>query len=259
MFVERYGGGQEAFFCLHGWSGDRHTFDPLLPFLPAGARMLAADLPGCGQSPEPHRWSLPAVTQEIVEAIEETGERVTLVGTCIGALLAMCAARECPDLVRRLVVIDAFARWPWYFRVFTARGWGKYAYASTFANPAGRWITNAALASRRTDSSDLTSGFVTMKHAAALEYLRILGEIASPAEFRTLSLPVDVIFGERTFRAARESAAVWQQMWPWARVSEIRGAGHLAIGEAAPAIARIVFEGVPCPQHSMPTSSSNSR
>lgn len=242
MFVKKHGRGPVAYFCLHGWSGDHRTFDPLVPFLPGQARMYAADLPGCGASPPPAHWDLDVITAEIADEMERCNEPVTLVGNCMGALLGMRAALLRPERVARLVLIDAFAAWPWYFRVFTAPLWGRYAYRTAFANPIGRWVTNHSLASKRTGESNLTGGFATVRHESALGYLEALGGIRSAKDFAALAAPVDVVFGERSFRAARESAAVWKGLWPWAHVRELQGAGHLPVREASAELSRILFE-----------------
>src|SRR5690348_8751249 len=113
MFVSRHGRGRVPYFCLHGWSGDHRTFDPLLPFLPEQARMYSADLPGCGASPPPVRWDLAAIAEEIADELHRCDDAVTLIGNCMGALLGMWAALIRPECVARLVLIDAFAAWPW--------------------------------------------------------------------------------------------------------------------------------------------------
>ena len=98
MFVRQYGDGARAFLCLHGWSGDSGSFRALESFMPGDARLLMADLPGCGSSPQPCDWSLGAITRQIARCIETTdSSSVTLVGNCIGALLGLCVARERPD------------------------------------------------------------------------------------------------------------------------------------------------------------------
>src|SRR6185369_10459846 len=119
----------------------------------------------------PSRWDLYTVAREIAAEFDRVGSPVTLIGNCSGGLLGMRAAMIRPEAVCRIVLIDAFARWPWYFRVFMQPGWGKFVYASTFANPAGRWITNRALASKRSRQDNLTEGFVTFDHTTALHYL----------------------------------------------------------------------------------------
>jgi len=242
MFVKRNGRGPIAYFCLHGWSGDHRTFDPLLPFLPANARMYAPDLPGCGASPPPARWELSSLAEEIAAEFGRCGDPITLIGNCMGALLGMRAALLRPECIVRLVLIDAFASWPWYFRVFTAPHWGKYAYQTTFANPVGRWLTNRSLSSKRSGDSDLTGGFATVRHESALHYLEVLGGIGSAQEFAALSAPVDVVFGANSFRAARQSADTWKRMWPWARIWELQGSGHLPVREASAELSRIVFD-----------------
>ena len=260
MFIKRYGSGADHFLCLHGWSGDHLTFEPLVPFMPAGASIFAADLPGCGRSAPPAHWDISSVAGEIAAAFKDVASSsLTLVGNCIGALLGVRAALEDPNAVHRLVLIDAFASWPWYFRVFTAPRWGRYAYDCTFANPAGRWITNRALARKRSGDSDLTQGFAAVRHDIALRYLHVLRELESVENFSGLRVPVDIVFGARTFRAIRESAFVWQSVWPWARIFEVPRAGHLPIREAAAEISHIVFEGGECQPQSATTSNSTAR
>jgi pimeloyl-ACP methyl ester carboxylesterase len=259
MFIKRYGSGSDNFLCLHGWSGDHLTFEPLVQFMPASASIFAADLPGCGLSLPPAQWDISSVAGEIADAFKDVAGSFTLVGNCIGALLGLCAALENPNAVHRLVLIDAFASWPWYFRVFTAPRWGRYAYQCTFANPAGRWIANRALARKRSGDSDLTQGFAAAHHDIALRYLHVLRELASVENFSGLRVPVDIIFGARTFRAIRESAFVWQSVWPWARVFEVPQAGHLPIREAAAEISHIIFEGGECQQQFATTSNSTAR
>lgn len=257
MFVKQHGSGSEVYFCIHGWSGSHRTFEPLLPFLPDTATVYSADLPGCGVSAVPLKWTLASVTQEIVAALDATGAvPVTLVGNCLGALLALRVAAKRPETVRRVVLIDAFARWPWYFRVFTYPGLGKYAYASTFANPIGRWLTNRALSARRTAESDLTQGFVDQPHDVHLQYLNILREIESVDEFAALSMPVDIVFGSRTFAAVRDSAWAWLAMWPQARIREIPQAGHLVLQEAPGVVGELIFGGGACRAESAVTSSN---
>jgi pimeloyl-ACP methyl ester carboxylesterase len=260
MFVKRHGRGPDVYFCIHGWSGSHRTFDPLLPFAPETVTVYSADLPGYGNSAPLRKWELASVTNEIVAALDETGaSSVTLVGNCLGALLALRAAAERQRVISRVVLIDAFARWPWYFRVFTFEGWGKYAYATTFANPIGRWITNRALASRRTSESDLTQGFVEQQHDVQLQYLQVVREIESVGEFAGLSMSVDIVFGSRTFGAVRDSARAWVDMWPHARVTEIPHAGHLVLQEAADVVSELIFRGGACRAESAVTLSSMHR
>lgn len=260
MLIKRYGTGPDVYFCLHGWSGDHSTFEPLLPFMPADASLYSADLPGYGSSGRPQDWELANINREITEALRQfNGQRVTLVGNCIGALLAASAAAADPELVRRLVLIDPLAWWPWYFRIFTLPLTGRIAYWITFANPVGRWITNIGLAGRRSAETNLTDGFASVQHGANLGYLRAMREIVSPEQFAGIPIPIDVVFGSRTFRAIRESARRWRRVWPQALVHELPDAGHLPLREAPAAMSDIIFKGGACSRDLQLTSAATRR
>lgn len=248
MHVERHGSGSRIFLGLHGWSGDHRTFDPLAPYLPPEATLYAPDLPGCGATPEPTCWTLEAVAGELVDLVRELARpSLTLIGSCSGALLGLEAAMRLLEAgesarLERLVLIDPFGYWPWYFRVFVSERIGRYAFAVSFANPLGRWVVNAALAARRRPETDLTEGFAGCRASTALSYLRLLGAIQSPEQFAPLRLPIDILHGEKTFRAVRRSAQIFARLWPQARIHVIAGAGHLPILEAPALVARYAFE-----------------
>jgi pimeloyl-ACP methyl ester carboxylesterase len=243
MYIKRYGNGPRVFFGIHGWSGDHRTFEPLARFVPPEASLLACDLPGIGQSKPLSEWSMRLVAGEVSEAIYRIGQPITLVGNCSGANIAFFAAQMIPDRIERLITIDVFAFWPWYFRVFVNRWIGRYAYFSTFANPMGRWITNLSLSSKRRESTTLTGGFSRVDHAVTYRYLNMLKESGNIDRFRDLRLPCDLVYGENSFAAARESAVQLAALWPGSRTFPLPGAGHLPIIEASAALAQIIFTG----------------
>ena len=241
MRVECYGSGSRVYFCLHGWSGDHSTFAPLTRRLPAGATLYSADLPGYGRSPAPRRWELAAITEEIASAISAGDSPVTIIGNCSGAVFALLAAERLTGRVERLILIDPFAYLPWYFKIFLNKRIGRYAYYSTFANPVGRWLTNLSLSKHRAAETNLTESFVSVSHEVAYRYLALLGELDDITRFSRLRLPVDLIYGARTFGAIKESIAMWRGVWPNARCQELAGAGHLPIQEATEQLSEIVF------------------
>ena len=242
MFVERYGDGEEVYFALHGWGADHRAFAPLAPHVPAGASFYAADLPGCGRSKAPRPLTVEAVVGEVVAWAEEFAPGgVTVVGLCGGAFFALLAAQRLPGTVGRVVMLDAFAYLPRYFRLFLGEGVGRHAYQATFANPFGRWLTNRSLGARRAAGSDLTATFAAADHGVAREYLRLFAE-ADINRFEGLTTPVEIVYGERSFGAIKRSAGMWRDVLPRARVWRLAGAGHLSIAEAPGRVASIIFE-----------------
>ena len=243
MFVERRGTGADLFFALHGWGGDRSTFAPLAPHVPARASLYSADLPGCGLSEAPPEWSIEALIEEVVETIVSLGRGpATLVGSCGGAVFALLAAQRLgPEGVARVVMIDPFAYLPRYFRLFTSEVIGRRAYEATFANPFGRWLTNQSLRGRRTGTSDLTASFAAADHEVARRYLTLFDGLGSVERFRGFDAPVDLAHGERSFGAVKRSIALWRGVLPQARVTVLEGAGHLPIVEATEQAAALLF------------------
>lgn len=242
MLFERYGQGDEIYFALHGWGGDRRTFAPLAPFVPDTATLYSADLPGCGESPAPREWTIGAIISEIVETVQaSSASRVVLVGNCGGAVFGTLAAQELGDAVARVVMIDPFAYLPRYFRLFISGDFGRHAYNATFANPLGRWLTNQSLRGRRDADSDLTASFASANHEVARHYLGLFAEVGDVERFRGFAAPVEIAHGEKTFGAVRKSLAMWLEVLPQARISELKGAGHSPLEEATEQLADLIF------------------
>lgn len=240
MYVEARGSGPRHFLGLHGWNGTLATFQPMTQDLPPDVTFWSADLPGCGRSPLPPALTLEAVLEDALAAIDQLPAPMTLVGNCSGAVLGLLLMARRPERFNRLVMIDAFAFLPWYFRVFLSPI-GRYAYWTTFANPLGRVITNLALKARRTPQTNLTADFRHADHVTMPAYLRIFEEAAACIDFAAVTSPVDVLYGERTFTAVRQSLAFWQARLRVARVECLRGAGHLPLQEAAAQVRDILF------------------
>ena len=241
MFIKRYGTGSNLFLGLHGWSGDHHTFEPLMRDIPSDVSFYAVDLPGYGLSGPPAGWTLDAVAQAITEVARQLPGPFTLVGHCSGALLGLLAAKHLPTVINRLILIDIFAAIPWYFRVFLVPVFGTVAYHSTFANPIGRWIANLSLRKHRTSETTLTGGFARTRHSVTYRYLKLFKDFPAPIKFNDFTMPIDIVRGERTFAAVTDSVAVWRNVWPQAQAWCLKDAGHLPILEATGELREILF------------------
>ena len=176
---------------------------------------------------------------------QQTG--VTLLGSCSGAILGAFVVRELhsmgqPRVVERLVMIDPFAFCPWYFRIFLTPMVGPMMYAAAFANPCGRGITNFLLREKRAEDTDLMHSFAAVNHHVVWQYLKMLSKCGRPGQFRGLDVPVDILYGEKTFAAVRRSVKEWAEALPQARICELAGVGHLPIQENSSEVARLLFE-----------------
>ena len=222
--------------------------------MPAEWTFFSPDLPGCGLSAAPKEWSFRGVAREVAEEVVHLGMRdLVLVGSCSGAILTAFVARELremgrPEVVSRLVLIDPFAFCPWYFRFFLLPLMGFPIYAVAFANPLGRWITNLSLQDKRAGDMDLTRSFARVDHRTTWKYLRMLDECGFPGQFRGMPVAVDILYGQKTFSAVRQSVGVWKEALPQAQVRELPGVGHLPIFEGTAEVAKAGFADAKVPR-----------
>jgi pimeloyl-ACP methyl ester carboxylesterase len=250
MYFAKYGSGQNVFVGFHGWSGDHRTFEPLVKYLPENVTFYSADLPGIGNSPSPKEDTLQQVITEIIDGLcSLQAPAFTILGSCSGGLIGLFVAKYLQEAgrekeLKRLILIDPFAYFPWYFKVFVSPQIGKigwYAYCTTFANPVGRWITNMSLHKRRTEEAHLTSSFTEVNHRITYKYLQLLAEGGIADQFSAVSTPVVILYGEKTFNVVHESVRIWQRILPKVISYELKGTGHLPIVEAPNELARRLF------------------
>jgi len=250
MHLIRKGKGARAIVGFHGWSGDHTTFTSLMEKLPEAVSFFSYDLPGCGRSPEPAQWEIRKVARSVAkELLGLEKENLTLVGSCTGGLMAVFVTRELAEMGRgsvvgRLVMIDPFAKCPWYFRLFLIPGLGGLMYRTAFANPLGRWITNVMLKEKRTGEVNLTESFGQVNHRVTLDYLRMFERAGAPEQFQGLKIPTDIVRGEKTFGAVKQAVERWRRVWPEANVHVLSGVGHLPIEEGTEMVEKILFAGV---------------
>lgn len=102
--------GQPRIVYVHGIGGTSLNWADLAALMSAHMRGVAVDLPGFGRSPAADRRTTiganAAAVTRFLPTIDEPGRRVILVGTSMGALIAILTAASTPDLIAALVLID---------------------------------------------------------------------------------------------------------------------------------------------------------
>jgi pimeloyl-ACP methyl ester carboxylesterase len=97
---------------LHGLLVTHHEFRGIVDELASDRRVLALDLPGCGESDRPapedaEGYSLPWLAARVHEALSGLGvKRCDLLAHSLGGAVAVELAAGVPALVRRLVLVD---------------------------------------------------------------------------------------------------------------------------------------------------------
>jgi 3-oxoadipate enol-lactonase len=106
-----------AVLLLHPLGVDRSFWDGVLPALD-GFEVLTYDFPGHGQTPAPAEpYTIEDLADQARSLLADAGyDRVDVVGVSLGGLVAQQMAADAPQLVRRLVVVDAVAVYPQVLR-----------------------------------------------------------------------------------------------------------------------------------------------
>jgi pimeloyl-ACP methyl ester carboxylesterase len=104
-----YGSGPRVIVLLHGLLFSQYMHESLARSLAErGNRVVTLDLLGHGESDRPRdkwRYAMPAFGREVIALLDELGEpEAVLMGTSLGANVALEAAVTAPERVRGLVV-----------------------------------------------------------------------------------------------------------------------------------------------------------
>ncbi|ONI89588.1 alpha/beta hydrolase [Actinosynnema sp. ALI-1.44] len=94
---------------IHGWGCDRHDFDAITGFLPRHLRVLAVDLAEHGDSRSTREvWTMEEFARDVAAVLEaESVGSCVVVGHSLGGAVALETARLLPDVVTRVVELEA--------------------------------------------------------------------------------------------------------------------------------------------------------
>lgn len=108
-FVEA--GSGPPLLLVHGYLWSRVVWDDVVPRLSRAFRVIAPDLPGCGDSEKPppgrYPYGFEAFSESLADLIAALGlGRVSVCGHSMGGAIALTLAANHPDLVDKLILVD---------------------------------------------------------------------------------------------------------------------------------------------------------
>jgi pimeloyl-ACP methyl ester carboxylesterase len=131
------GAAGPAVVLLHGWSAFKELWWSTLLALAPHAHAYAPDMPGHGDSPLLGSASMRQIAQRIEQFCAVRGEhRIMLVGHSMGGNIALELTLARPDLVERLVLVDAAvqpAEMPLYTRSYLDQTFGWVVLRTSMA------------------------------------------------------------------------------------------------------------------------------
>lgn len=219
---------------------DLRLWDPLLPLLPPGLRLLRFDKRGHGLSDRGGAFSIEDLADDAIALVEAQAKApVVFVGLSVGGLIAQAFAARRPDLLRGLVLSNTAAKIGttemWNARIAAIRSGGLASIADPIME---RWFAPAfratpALAPWRNmmARTDEQSYIATCQAIDAADY--------RPAA-ATIRVPTLVIGGEHDGSTPPAVVTETARLIPGAALEIIPGAAHLPCVERPDAYAAIL-------------------
>lgn len=240
-------GGGDPIVLVHGFGTSSLLWRELIPELPSGRRVVAADLLGYGRSDRPFNSTLTAGAHaERLRGLlaELRVARACLIGHDLGATVAHRFAQAWPALVSRLCLVDPPAGRHWAASAFVSPAatiLGGPLSAFTRGRIRARMIsgyTNREAGARSClrylkPFSDAAGGLVLARHARALraESFDFDGKSSSTAP-RSATIPTVIVCGSADPLAPSRRAKKLAGSLPGATFHEIEGMGHFSPEEA---------------------------
>lgn len=237
------GGSGAPLVLLHTVRTQAEHFRHLIPLVQQRYTVYALDLPGMGHSEivPGASYDEPALRGAVKALVTQLDlHDVTLLGESMGAVLALTAAADLPDRVRRVVAVNAYdyaggiARSSLLARLIItgviAPGVGPLL-ARLEPKPVMRAILTGGLgdpAALREDYLDeLLSvgrhpGYSTVARAV---YRNLPSLVAARARYAEVAAPIHLVYGERDWSRPSDRQAN-RQLLPGAEFTQVPGAGH---------------------------------
>jgi pimeloyl-ACP methyl ester carboxylesterase len=234
------GGGRTAgrplAIFLHGAGMDRSIWaSQTRAFPPRGLDVLAVDLPGHGGSAGPALADIGALADWTLGLLSAAGaERAHLVGHSMGALIALEAAARAPGRIAGLALVGVGAKMPVHPDLLAAAEandhtavdmvslWSLGGAARGGCPTPGLWMLGGTQR-----LLELSAPGVLHTDLAACNAYR--GALAAAAK---VTAPTTLILGERDMMTPLKSGRALAEAITGARVTVLKGVGHLAMAEA---------------------------
>jgi pimeloyl-ACP methyl ester carboxylesterase len=246
-------GSGSSVILLHGLFLDHTTWDGISRSLSEHHRVVAPDLPGFGASEKPPVSRFSYQVEAFAEAVAdlyaalELG-RAHVVGQCLGGAVALVLAARHPELVSKLVLVDALCETP-RLGAFGQLGLLPLAGGFIFKQLWGKNVFRALLRERLSgpageDETRLDHHYAAFSEPAArvsaLETLRAVQDLR-PLVARTAGVraPTLVVWGSGDRVVPVSAGKRLAREIPGARF-ELLGTGHAPQDEAPEALGAAV-------------------
>jgi 3-oxoadipate enol-lactonase len=236
--------GAPALVFSNSLGTDLRVWDPLVPHLPEGLRLIRYDKRGHGLSDCPAQpWGMGDHVADLAGLMDALGLRDAVVcGLSVGGMIAQGLAAERPDLVRGLILCDTGAKIGnpemWDSRIEAIRKGGIAALSEAILE---RWFTRRF----RTESPEFPLWRNMLVRTPAEGYTGTCAAIRDTDLMESTSrlrLPCLAVCGTEDGATPPDLVRETAALIPGSRFELIRNAGHLPPVEQPAAVGRLIAQ-----------------
>lgn len=219
----RHGG--VPLLVVHGYNGSADYFYPhTIPGLAAERRVVALDLPGCGFSGNLPRHTLEAYVEFVIAFLDALGiEQADMLGHSMGGQLAIAIAASHPSRFRKLVLVSSSG-----LPELVKRLWLVPA----------KMLTDACMRHVRLYPTFIRTG---LRGRVPFQGLHILMYSGIAGLLESLAVPTLIVWGSSDRIVPPEHGRWMAEHIPGARLSVLRGAGHMPFYQQPEKFNRLVL------------------
>ncbi len=242
---------------VHGYLVTHYEWRVVVQDLAGDRRVIAPDLPGCGESDRPppheaHDYSFPWLAESLLDVLDVLKlDRVDVVAHSMGGTVAICLAEQAPLRVRKLVLVDPSCftmPLPLEGRIALLPGIGQFVFRSLYRRAdLRRYMARVYSTPELLDERAIDIYWDRLAREggrdAALAMLRQLANLDHMRErFKAITMPTLVVWGDRDRIIVPELGDRLVELLPNAILRTIEGCGHAANEERPEALLPLIRE-----------------
>lgn len=236
----RFGEGDELLVIFHGWGCNKEMFDAVATHLAKKYTVVACDMPGCGESPEPTEpFSVDDYANLFIKFIGSLGfKKVSLMGHSYGGriIIKIFSKGALPFKIKRVCLIDSAGIKP---KRTVGQNMSLVFYKCgrkvLLLPPLKKLFPNALDAWRKKrGSADYNSASEVMKKTLVLAVNEDLTDC-----LKNIDCPTLLFWGEKDDATPLSDAKIMEKKIPDAGLVVLEGGSHFSFLENMPFFLRV--------------------
>ncbi|MCX7747783.1 MAG: alpha/beta hydrolase [Clostridia bacterium] len=212
IHFEVFGEGQPV-ICLHGWNEECSVFKTrAYKSLLQGYKIYAVDLPGFGESEGLDDYTFEVLNEILEQFAEYVGlNDFTLLGQCMGGIIALDFAIRHKEKVRKLILIETMIYFPLWLNLLLVKYLNSWVLKFMIKRKIGMKMLALHRALKNTGRDKRLMRMLKKADVAqSLKYIRLMKKYSRYDHIersKDLNMPVTIITTGNTFYEVKKTAS----------------------------------------------------